>query len=77
MTPNEGRALCVRISDPCTTVHRQFKRRIRTRTAQPSAETTAMRYWALLASGQIAMHKVDGRQSLGQTPADSAIDLAA
>jgi hypothetical protein len=43
----------------------------------PSAETAAMLFWALLASGQITMRKVDGWQSLAQPPAKSAIDLAA
>jgi hypothetical protein len=43
----------------------------------PSAETAAMLFWALLASGQISMRKVDGWQSLGQPPAKSMIDLAA
>jgi putative transposase len=43
----------------------------------PSAETAAMLFWALLASGQIIMRKVDGWQSLGEPPAKSPIDLAA
>jgi hypothetical protein len=36
-----------------------------------------MAFWALLASGQISMRKVDGWQSLDQPPATSTIDLAA
>jgi putative transposase len=36
-----------------------------------------MLFWALLASGQITVRKVDGWQNLGQAPSDSAIDLAA
>jgi hypothetical protein len=36
-----------------------------------------MLFWALLASGQIAMRKVDGWHSLGQPPSASTIDLAA
>jgi hypothetical protein len=40
-------------------------------------ETAAMRFWALLASGQIAMRKVDGWQCLGQAPAGGTIDFAA
>jgi hypothetical protein len=39
-------------------------------------ETAAMLSWAALASGQIAMRKVDGWQSLGQAPAGGMIDLA-
>ncbi len=58
-------------------LHEGFKRRIETQTVLPPAETAAMLFWALLASGQIAMRKVDGWQSLGQPPAKSTIDLAA
>jgi putative transposase len=58
-------------------LHEEFKRRIKTQTVLPSAETAATLFWALLASGQIAMRKVDGWQSLGQAIADNAIDLAA
>jgi transposase-like protein len=58
-------------------LHEEFKRRIKTQTVLPSAETAAMLFWALLASGQITMRKVDGWQSLGQASANSAIDLAA
>jgi putative transposase len=43
----------------------------------PSAETAAMLFWALLASGQITMRKVDGWQSLAEKPSDQIIDLAA
>jgi hypothetical protein len=41
------------------------------------AETAAMLFWALLASGQITMRKVDGWQSLAEKPSDQIIDLAA
>ena len=41
-------------------LHEEFKRRIQTQTRLPSAETAAMLFSALLASGQIAMRKVDG-----------------
>ena len=51
--------------------------RIKMQTVLPSAETAAMPFWASLASGQIAMRKVDGCQSLGQPPSTSTIDLAA
>jgi hypothetical protein len=36
-----------------------------------------MLFWALLASGQITMRKVDGWRSLNDTPSDQTIDLAA
>jgi putative transposase len=58
-------------------LHEEFRRRIKTQTVLPSAETAAMLFWALLASGQISMRKVDGWQSLAQPPAKSGIDLAA
>jgi transposase-like protein len=58
-------------------LHEEFKRRIKTQTVLPSAETAAMLFWALLASGQITMRKVDGWQSLGQPPSGCTIDLAA
>ena len=58
-------------------LHEEFKRRIKTQTVLPSAETAAMVFWALLASGQITMRKVDGWQSLTQKLADQPIDLAA
>ena len=58
-------------------LHEEFKRRIKTQTVLPSAETAAMLFWALLASGQITMRKVDGWQSLTQKLADKPIDLAA
>jgi putative transposase len=43
-------------------MHEEFKRRIKTEL--PSAETAAMLFWALLASRQISMRKVDGWQTL-------------
>jgi putative transposase len=58
-------------------LHEEFKRRVKTQTVLPSAETAAMLFWVLLASGQITMRKVDGWQSLTQKLADNPIDLAA
>ena len=59
-------------------LHEEFKRRIKTQTVLPSAETAAMLFWALLASGQISMRKVDGWQSLAEpTAAAISVDLAA
>ncbi|MDQ2884427.1 MAG: IS256 family transposase [Actinomycetota bacterium] len=59
-------------------LHEEFKRRIKTQTVLPSAETAAMLFWALLASGQITMRKVDGWQTLAEKLADPApVDLAA
>jgi putative transposase len=57
-------------------LHEEFKRRIKTQTVLPSAETAAMLFWALLASGQITLRKVDGWQTLDEHLAQP-IDLAA
>jgi transposase-like protein len=58
-------------------LHEEFKRRIKTQTVLPSAETAAMLFWAPLASGQVTMRKVDGWQTLAEKPAEQTIDLAA
>jgi hypothetical protein len=54
-------------------LHEEFKRRIKTQTVLPSADTAAMMFWALLASGQIIMRKVDGWQTLATKPIDQPI----
>jgi putative transposase len=66
----------LRTSNAIERLHEEFKRRIKTQTVLPSAETAAMLFWALLASGQITMRKVDGWQSLSEK-SDPPIDLAA
>jgi len=58
-------------------LHAEFKRRIKTQTVLPEAETAPMLFWALLASGQIIMRKVDGWETLAQPLSDQPIDLAA
>jgi transposase-like protein len=61
-------------------LHEEFKRRIKTQTVLPSAETAAMLFWALMASGQITMRKVDGWKTLSETSSASSaqpVDLAA
>jgi putative transposase len=67
----------IRTSNAIERLHEEFKRRIKTQTLLPSAETAAMLFWAVLASGQITMRKVDGWQTLNEKPSDPAIDLAA
>jgi len=57
-------------------LHEEFKRRIKTQTVLPSAETAAMLFWGLLAAGQIRLRKVDGWRTLGRQLAEP-IDLAA
>lgn len=58
-------------------LHEEFKRRIKTQTVLPCAETAAMLFWALMASGQITMRKIDGWQTLSTPIADRAVALAA
>jgi putative transposase len=60
----------LRTSNAIERLHEEFKRRIKTQTVLPSAETAAMLFWALLASGQITMRKVDGWQSLSEKASD-------
>jgi putative transposase len=67
----------IRTSNAIERLHEEFKWRIKTQTLLPSAETAALLFWALLASGQITMRKVDGWQSLAEKPSDQIIDLAA
>ena len=43
----------------------------------PCPETVPMLLWALLASGQIQMRKVDGWETLDQLIADETLDLTA
>ena len=54
-------------------LHEEFKRRIKTQTVLPSAETAAMLFWALLGAGQITMRKVDGWQTLTQSSPTSPL----
>jgi putative transposase len=59
-------------------IEKEFRRRVKTQTVLPSAETAAMLFWALLASGQITMRKVDGWPTLAEPLASIVpVDLAA
>jgi putative transposase len=67
----------IRTTNAIERLHEEFKRRIKTQCMLPSAETACMLFWALLASGQITMRKVDGWQSIPLPPAKQSLDLAA
>src|SRR6201988_2508080 len=67
----------VRTTNAIERLHEEFKRRIKTQTVLPSADTAAMLFWALLASGQTNMRKVDGWKTLATKPIDQQFDLAA
>ena len=75
LPPSQWRSL--RTTNAIERLHEEFKRRIKTQTVLPSADTAAMLFWALLASGQINMRKVDGWQTLATQPIAHPIDLAA
>ena len=75
LPPSQWRS--ARTTNAIERLHEEFKRRIKTQTVLPSADTAAMLFWALLASGQINMRKVDGWQTLNTKPIDQPIDLAA
>jgi len=75
LPPSQWRS--ARTTNAIERLHEEFKRRIKTQTVLPSADTAAMLFWALLASGQINMRKVDGWQTLATKPIDQQIDLAA
>ena len=75
--PPKSQWKSIRTSNAIERLHEEFKRRIKTQTVLPSAETVAMLFWAHLASGQITMRKVDGCQTLNEKPSDRTIDLAA
>ena len=68
LPPSQWRS--ARTTNAIERLHEEFKRRIKTQTVLPSAETAAMLFWALLASGQINMRKVDGWQTLATKPID-------
>ena len=58
-------------------LNEEFRRRVKTQTVLPCAETVPMLLWALMASGQIIMRKVDGWETLPQPVADATLDQAA
>ena len=58
-------------------LNEEFRRRIKTQTVLPCAETVPMLLWALMASGQIQMRRVDGWETLSQPVGPINLDLAA
>jgi len=72
-----GQWKSARTTNAIERLHAEFKRRIKTQTVLPQADTAPMLFWALLALGQIVMRKVDGWETLDQPLDDQPIDLAA
>jgi putative transposase len=75
LPPSQWRS--ARTTNAIERLHEEFKRRIKTQTVLPSVDTAAMLFWALLASGQINMRKVDGWQTIAENFIGQPIDLAA
>ena len=67
----------IRSTNAIERLHEEFKRRIKTQCLLPCAETACMLFWALLASGQISLRRVDGWDTLHVPPAGQNLDLAA
>jgi len=58
-------------------LNEEFRRRVKTQTVLPCAKTVPMLLWALMASGQIQMRKVDGWETLDQPIEPITLDLVA
>lgn len=67
----------IRTTNAIERLHEEFKRRIKTQCMLPCADTACMLFWALLASGQITLRKVDGWKTLHIAPAEQILDLVA
>jgi transposase-like protein len=75
LDPSQWKA--ARTTDAIERLNEEFRRRIKTQTALPSPEAGPMLLWALRASGQIQMRKVDGRETLHQPLEPAVLDAAA
>jgi len=75
LDPSQWKA--ARTTNAIERLNEEFRRRIKTQAVLPCAETVPMLLWALLASGQITMRKVDGWQTLDKPIKPMTIDLAA
>lgn len=75
LDPSQWKA--ARTTNAIERLNEEFRRRIKTQAVLPCAETVPMFLWALLASGQITMRKVDGSQTLDKPIKPITLDLAA
>src|SRR5260221_1947589 len=75
LPPSQWRS--IRTTNAIERLHEEFKRRIKTQCLLPCAETACLLFWALVASGQIKLRKVDGWHSLHVPPAKQRLDAAA
>lgn len=75
LDPSQWKA--ARTTNSIERLNEEFRRRIKTQAVLPCAETVPMLLWALLASGQITMRKIDGWQTLDKAIKPMTLDLAA
>jgi transposase-like protein len=74
LDPSQWKA--ARTTNAIERLNEEFRRRIKTQAVLPCAQTVPMLLWALLASGQISMRKVDGWQTLDKAIESMTLDLA-
>src|SRR5512135_3040949 len=67
----------IRTTNAIERLNEEFRRRIKTQCVLPNGETVCMLFWALLASGQIVLRRVDGWETLAVVPTVQPLDLAA
>ena len=67
----------IRTTNAIERLHEEFRRRIKIQCVLPCGQTACMLFWALLASGQITLRKVDGWQTLHEVPKELELDRAA
>jgi transposase-like protein len=75
LDPSQWKA--ARTTNAIERLNEEFRRRIKTQTVLPTPETVPMLLWALLASGQIQMRKVDGWETLDHPLEPAVLDDAA
>jgi len=75
LPPSQWKA--ARTTNAIERLNEEFRRRIKTQTVLPAPETVPMLLWALLASGQIQMRKVDGWETLDHPLEPTVLDEAA
>lgn len=73
--PDQGKS--IRTTNALERRPEACKRRIQTPCLLPCAETAGLRFWAVLASGQSTLRRVDGWNSLNVAPPDEPRDRAA
>ncbi|MGH8113668.1 MAG: IS256 family transposase [Rhodanobacteraceae bacterium] len=67
----------LRTTNAIERLNEEFRRRIKIQCVSPCGNTVCMLFWALLASGQITLRKIDGWQTLNEDPHKIELDLAA